>query len=1114
MRRYLALLLLLALAGSGWGASQAPDAAQIEALRQTIESSTLEEKDRKQALEWLGQALQWLQQAQATEAKQRRLQETVRQAPRRLREIGTLLERPERLARSWPPLRLERPLEQLEVQLAEEEAARNKTTTALQTKEQELAQLVEFAAQGSKRIAALEQQLAEVARELENLPENPADPLQRARRLSLEARRHWLEAQLALLRLQQSHLDLLTKLTRAERDLLRLEAAEHRSRSERLRQAVALAREHKVLSASSTTELALRTAAPEVQPLYEENLELWQELEHLLAEGKHLKHRIDALQNRLTALQRDFERIRQAVELTGTDEAIAAMLSQRLRSLPNLDSFRREGAIRRTRLKQAVVRRFEIEEALRQLEDIDALIEASLAQLPPDLPPGRRAILRLQLREALENRREALQTLQQEYTRYLSSLSKLDALEHQFYEQVQAYRRFLQRQLLWIPYRRLRFDRETLLGPLKYALEPSLIQDRLRQLAVLARRDPGPPAALSLALLVLLFLQRRAARDLTALGQATRSIRSDRFSNTLRALIDTLILAAPLPLLLFGAGLWLRRHSLTEPELTPLAAGLLLAGRPAAAFGILRQLCRPEGLAQRHLRWLQVTRESLWFHLRWFLPWAVLCAFTVGITGSPSLTPASLGLGRLSFALFMLTSTVLIWKLWHRHSPILNQLEASRPSWVVRYHGLWFYPALAVPLELAAAALAGYYYAAFYLAEKAFRTLWFFLALMLVKDLLLRWLYVTERHLRYQEILRRREELRRQRAEEAAATELPPVEEPEVDFGRLSEQTRRLFRIGFFIAGVAGLWWIWQDAIPALNLLKEITLPITTRRLVGGVPKEVPLTLADVTSGILLGILTMLAARNLPGLLEFAVLRHLPLSQGGRYAWSALTQYLITAVGIYLICGALGIQWSEIQWLVAAMSVGLGFGLQEVVANFVSGLILLFERPIRVGDVVTIGDTTGTVSRIRIRATTILNWDRQELVIPNKNFITGEFINWTLTDTINRIVIQIGVAYGCNVEKAMAIVRETARAHPEVLDDPAPLITFESFGDNSLLIILRAYLGTLDNRLSTITDLHRQIYQRLNEAGIEIAFPQRDVHLDSKGPLEVVVRRDQRTSSS
>jgi potassium efflux system protein len=227
-----------------------------------------------------------------------------------------------------------------------------------------------------------------------------------------------------------------------------------------------------------------------------------------------------------------------------------------------------------------------------------------------------------------------------------------------------------------------------------------------------------------------------------------------------------------------------------------------------------------------------------------------------------------------------------------------------------------------------------------------------------------------------------------------------------------------------------------------------------------------------------------------------------------------LTGYGITGFGVLLVFGTLGLSWSQVQWLIAALSVGIGFGLQEIVANFISGLIILFERPIRVGDVVTVGETTGQVTRIQIRATTIRNWDKQELLVPNKEFITSRLLNWSLTDTINRMTIVVGAEYGCDTRKALALLAEAAAENPLVLEDPAPVITFEGFGDNSLTLVLRYYLGALDNRLSVTSELHQAIDDKFRAAGIGIAFPQRDIHLHASAPIPVSVQPATRETGS
>ena len=261
-----------------------------------------------------------------------------------------------------------------------------------------------------------------------------------------------------------------------------------------------------------------------------------------------------------------------------------------------------------------------------------------------------------------------------------------------------------------------------------------------------------------------------------------------------------------------------------------------------------------------------------------------------------------------------------------------------------------------------------------------------------------------------------------------------------------------------------------------------------------------PITLANLLFAGFILVVTGIAARNLPGFLEISILKHLKLETGGGYAITTIVQYVVTITGLVAACSNIGLTWEKVQWLAAAVTLGIGFGLQEIFANFVAGIILLFERPVRVGDVITVDSTSGTVTRIRIRATTIRNWDQQELIIPNKDLITGRLTNWTLSDTTNRIVVTVGVAYGSDTRKVSAVIRQILDDHPHILPEPASRITFDQFGDSSLNFSIRAFLSTLDNRLDTIHTLHEMINDRFNEAGIEISFPQRDLHIRTLPP--------------
>jgi potassium efflux system protein len=205
--------------------------------------------------------------------------------------------------------------------------------------------------------------------------------------------------------------------------------------------------------------------------------------------------------------------------------------------------------------------------------------------------------------------------------------------------------------------------------------------------------------------------------------------------------------------------------------------------------------------------------------------------------------------------------------------------------------------------------------------------------------------------------------------------------------------------------------------------------------------------------------------------------------------------YIIVAIGIVVAFNKLGTDWSQMQWIVAALGVGIGFGLQEIIANFISGLIILFERPVRIGDYVTIGDQSGTVTRIQIRATTLGDLDNREILIPNKELITGRVTNWTLSNSQTRMIIKVGIAYGSDTDKARDIMFAAVTNNPKVLEMPKPQVFFLGFGDSSLDFEIRIFLRSFEDRFPVSHVIHTDINLALEKAGITIPFPQRDLHI-------------------
>jgi len=410
------------------------------------------------------------------------------------------------------------------------------------------------------------------------------------------------------------------------------------------------------------------------------------------------------------------------------------------------------------------------------------------------------------------------------------------------------------------------------------------------------------------------------------------------------------------------------------------------------------------------------------------------------------------------------------------------------------------------------AAVLGYYYTSLYLGTRFIESVWLLLGLIVLRALVERWLLLQTRRRAIAEARERAAQRRQQREGESATPaehEMIAVPEEKLDVAAINKQTLQLVRVTLVVVGIIALWGIWAEALPALGVFREVTLWTITQQAsetvatadggtqVNEYAKTIPITLANLGLASLVALITVVAVKNIPGLLEIAILERLPIDAGGRFAATAITRYAITVVGVIVAFAQIGVGWSKVQWLIAAMTVGLGFGLQEIFANLVSGLMLLFERPIRIGDTVTVGDINGTITRIRTRATTIVGWDRKELIIPNKEFITGRVVNWTLSDSTLRIIVPVGIAYGSDTQLAREVLTRVAHENSNVLADPAPRILFTGFGDSSLNFEVRVYVGTIDHYLSTIDEITNAIDREFRKAGIEIAFPQRDIHVRS-----------------
>jgi small-conductance mechanosensitive channel len=264
---------------------------------------------------------------------------------------------------------------------------------------------------------------------------------------------------------------------------------------------------------------------------------------------------------------------------------------------------------------------------------------------------------------------------------------------------------------------------------------------------------------------------------------------------------------------------------------------------------------------------------------------------------------------------------------------------------------------------------------------------------------------------------------------------------------------------------------------------------------------------AELVSVVLAIAVVILLGRALRRALWQRILPRLHVEHGLAYAVSNMAFYVFASVGTVVVIQAAGINLTSLTVLVGALGVGAGFGLQEVAANFVSGLIILLERPIEVGDRIQVGELDGQVTRINMRATEVLTNDSVAVIVPNKNFITMQVVNWSRGGDTIRVHVPIGVAYGTNPELVRTALIEAAHSVPSVLRDPAPVVRLVGYGDSSVNFEVLAWTRELlQQRLELVSELNFAIGAALGRRDIQIPFPQRDLHVREAVPVTVVDR--------
>ena len=410
-----------------------------------------------------------------------------------------------------------------------------------------------------------------------------------------------------------------------------------------------------------------------------------------------------------------------------------------------------------------------------------------------------------------------------------------------------------------------------------------------------------------------------------------------------------------------------------------------------------------------------------------------------------------------------------------------------------------------VPVVLIALIALGYYYTALNLITHIINTYIAWVVWSLVRHTIYRGVTVASRRLAYRRLQEKRQQKQQDLNDGSPSDDVVVITEQEegLALNEVRSQLLRFADLFIWTALFAIFYYVWSDLVTVVSYLRDITLWQQTSTTEAGVVTET-ISLFNLIVALIIVVITYILVRNIQGILEVLIFSRVKLSQGTPYTITTLLTYILVAVGGAWAFSTLGMSWSKLQWLFAALSVGLGFGMQEIFANFVSGIILLFERPIRVGDTVTINDVTGTVAKIRIRAITMIDPDRKEVIVPNKSFVTGQVTNWALSNTVTRLVVSVGVAYGSDLDLVKRLLLQAAHEQPSVLKDPEPRALFLTFGASTLDHELRVYVGQVSERNDTLDALNRRVNELFAENNIDIAFNQLDIFIKNKDTGEEI----------
>ena len=804
------------------------------------------------------------------------------------------------------------------------------------------------------------------------------------------------------------------------------------------------------------------------------NMEMSQQLLSISDRLSQLTAKSSKVRNQLNNLSNISQTVRQQSVLLGENRILARMLRENLMSLPH---FSIDPGIP-DMVAQARLQKFQYDQQRQELASPEARVDMVIEQNKSEYmfsPQDIKELLRL-----MKNRQVLLEDLSEEIGTLLSTATSLDLDQKNLESQSGELSKKLEERLFWIA------SNQALGGDWIQQLPKNLWQqvcnipwDGILFVFTDSARDHWLFTSLILALALFLHARRRTFMAIQrTFSRRMGNVRHDTLTLTPTALGLSLLQVMPLPVLMGVTGLALLTGDGHSIGVSNLGSAFIVTAFAWLLLSLAIQIHRPHNIAVTHFRWPPAQCRKVQKQLIKLRAVMVPLLLTVSLAKNQ---PTDLNQDILGMTLLMAGSLLQGWMLF-RLMQESSYLFGSRVLHIMLTLAL-----VTIAFAQLILTAAGYYYSTLILQFQLAGTLYMVGGAVLLQALVIRSLNVAERRLAFTRALKKR----------AASKDGENVEEPNLDLATINQQSLRLLNALMMVGLFIGLYWFWKDLFALLNVLDNVTLWEFAADQEGGEPFTV--RLSDLLLSLVTLVTSFILARNLPGLLEMTLLSRMKLRAGSSYAMTTLLSYTITCVGFIMALSLLGASWVKLQWLIAALGIGIGIGLQEIVANFVAGLIILFERPIRIGDTITLGELNGEVSRIRIRSTTVKDWDNKEIIIPNKLLMGEKLINWSLSNPIVRIILPFQVAHGTDPKLVQKLLHQAAKEHDRIVEQPETLVLLMEYSNSSLMYELRTHVAHVDDRLPVRDELNARVQELFKEHGVNVAYPKQDIFLRSPG---------------